>query len=82
MKTFLTPGKYIADLDSKKAIIPGDGNIPVSFTHTLDVARYVVASLSLPLWPRLLIRGDYSEEFVQKRGYQTVTVLIQCHIEQ
>ncbi|KAH7273219.1 hypothetical protein MRS44_003717 [Fusarium solani] len=60
MKTFLTPGKYIADLDSKKAIIPGDGNAPVSFTHTLDVARFVVASLSLPQWPsRLYMSGDY-----------------------
>ncbi|KAL2693472.1 hypothetical protein Neosp_000032 [[Neocosmospora] mangrovei] len=60
MKTFLTPGKYIADLDSKKAIIPGDGNVPVSFTHTLDVARFVVASLSLPHWPsRLYMSGDY-----------------------
>ncbi|RSL91451.1 hypothetical protein CDV31_015468 [Fusarium ambrosium] len=60
MKTFLTPGKYIADLDSKKAIIPGDGNVPVSFTHTLDVARFVVASLSLPQWPsRLYMSGDY-----------------------
>ncbi|KAH7160973.1 hypothetical protein EDB81DRAFT_924211 [Dactylonectria macrodidyma] len=60
MKTFLTPGKNIADLDSKKAIIPGEGNVPVSFTHTLDVARSVVASLSLPLWPgRLYVSGDY-----------------------
>ncbi|KAI9149037.1 Oxidoreductase BOA1 [Paramyrothecium foliicola] len=60
VKTFLTPGKYVVDLDSKKAIIPGNGNVPVSFTHTLDVARFVVASLSLPLWPsRLYMSGDY-----------------------
>jgi nucleoside-diphosphate-sugar epimerase len=60
MKTFLTPGKYIADLDENKAIIPGDGNVPVSFTHTLDVARFVVASLSLAHWPsRLYMFGDH-----------------------
>ncbi|VUC23404.1 unnamed protein product, partial [Clonostachys rosea] len=60
VKTFLTPGKYVVDLDSKKAIIPGDGNVPVSFTHTSDVARYIVGSLSLPLWPsRLYMSGDY-----------------------
>ncbi|CAH0024631.1 unnamed protein product [Clonostachys rhizophaga] len=60
VKTFLTPGKYIADLDEKKAIIPGDGNVAVSFTHTLDVARFVVASLSLAHWPsRLYMFGDH-----------------------
>lgn len=58
-RTFLTPGKYVVDLDTKKAIIPGDGNMPVTFTHTLDVAKFVVASLSLTHWPtRLFIAGD------------------------
>lgn len=57
--TFLTPGKYVVDLDSKKAIIPGDGNVPVAFTHTFDVAKFVVASLSLAQWPtRLFMVGD------------------------
>lgn len=67
--TYLTPGKYVIDLDTKKAIIPGDGNAQITFTHTTDVAKFVVASLSLPVWPtRQFIIGDQlsSNQFVDK----------------
>ena len=33
------------------AAIPGSGNTPVAFTHTSDIAQFVVASLDLPEWP-------------------------------
>ena len=41
--------------------IPGDGNQPVTFTYTLDVARFVSAALDLEAWPatrELRIVGD------------------------
>lgn len=57
--TYLTPGKYVVDLDAKKAIVPGDGTAQITFTHTMDVAKFVVASLGLAVWPtRQFIIGD------------------------
>lgn len=69
MPTHLTPGKYVIDLDNKKVIVPGDGDSQITFTHTTDVAKFVVASLSLPVWPaRQYIVGDQLSwnDFVDK----------------
>jgi hypothetical protein len=42
-----------------KAAIPGEGNTPIVFTYTTDVAKFVAASLELPKWPqRSVIAGD------------------------
>ncbi|KAJ5208020.1 NAD(P)-binding protein [Penicillium cf. viridicatum] len=32
------------------AAIPGDGNVPVTFTYSFDLARFVVAALDLEKW--------------------------------
>ncbi|KAK0374324.1 hypothetical protein CLIM01_08314 [Colletotrichum limetticola] len=51
----------VLDIAHAAAAIPGDGNTPVTFTYTFDVARYVVAALDLPTWPadhELRIVGD------------------------
>ncbi|EXF76782.1 hypothetical protein CFIO01_05076 [Colletotrichum fioriniae PJ7] len=51
----------VLDIAHAAAAIPGDGNTPVTFTYTFDVARYVVAALDLPSWPadhELRIVGD------------------------
>ncbi|KAK4446799.1 isoflavone reductase [Podospora aff. communis PSN243] len=47
------------DVANNAAAIPGVGNTPALFTHTTDVARFVVASLDLPKWDRAtFIYGD------------------------
>jgi hypothetical protein len=40
------------DIDGDAAAIPGDGNYPVYFTHTTDLAKYVVALLGLDRWEK------------------------------
>lgn len=49
----------VVDIPNAAAGIPGTGNEPITFTYTFDVARFVVAALDLPTWPReLRIVGD------------------------
>ncbi|KAE9581796.1 Oxidoreductase BOA1 [Colletotrichum fructicola] len=51
----------VLDMHHNAAAIPGDGNTPVTFTYTFDVARFVVAALDLERWPadhELRIVGD------------------------
>lgn len=40
----------VIDMANNAAAIPGSGDVPVAFTHTTDVARFVVALLDLPTW--------------------------------
>lgn len=40
----------ILDLEHNAAIIPGDGDNKVVFTHTKDVGAYVAAALELEAW--------------------------------
>ncbi|KAJ4186791.1 hypothetical protein NW755_007523 [Fusarium falciforme] len=42
----------VVDIEYNRAAIPGDGNTPVTFTHTFDIAEFVVASLDLPSWEK------------------------------
>lgn len=42
----------VVDIEYNKAAIPGEGNTPVTFTHTFDVAEFVAASLDLPSWEK------------------------------
>lgn len=46
----LRPFNYIVDIPAGIADIPGDGKMPVSFTSTQDVGRFVAASLDLEHW--------------------------------
>lgn len=46
----LRPFNYIVDIPAGIADIPGDGRMPVSFTSTQDVGRFVAASLDLEHW--------------------------------
>ena len=49
----------IIDIANSKAAILGGGNIPVAFTHSTDVARFVTAALSRDEWPEaLFLWGD------------------------
>ena len=49
-KSYLKMMAAVVDMVNNSAAIPGSGNVPVAFTHTQDVARYVAASLTLPRW--------------------------------
>ncbi|KAF2443021.1 NAD(P)-binding protein [Karstenula rhodostoma CBS 690.94] len=40
------------DIDGNAAAIPGDGNYPVYFTHTTDLAKYTTALLGLDHWQK------------------------------
>ncbi|KAH9203413.1 hypothetical protein DL95DRAFT_399366, partial [Leptodontidium sp. 2 PMI_412] len=58
-KSFLQPLVLVLDIGHKVAGIPGSGNVPVIFTTTEDVGKYVVASLGLEKWnERSFIVGD------------------------
>ncbi|CAG8928201.1 unnamed protein product [Penicillium salamii] len=50
MKSYLKPNVFVIDIENKAAAIPGDGNVPVSFIYTFDLARYIVAALDLEKW--------------------------------
>lgn len=61
LKTHHPPSVLAVDMAHNAAGIPGDGNQPVTFTYTLDVARFVSAALDLEAWPatrELRIVGD------------------------
>lgn len=44
------PLAFFVDIAHNSAAIPGDGNTPIVFTHTSDVAKFLVASLELAEW--------------------------------
>lgn len=57
--SYLTPTVIVLDIQHKVAGIPGSGNVPVVFTTTKDVGKFVVASLGLEKWSQKSIMvGD------------------------
>lgn len=52
VKTYQRQNLIAVDIEHNKAAIPGSGDVPVVFTHTLDVAKFVTASLGLPKWEK------------------------------
>ncbi|KIN00730.1 hypothetical protein OIDMADRAFT_42516 [Oidiodendron maius Zn] len=57
--TYLSGFSIIVDVVNMKAAIPGEGNTPIVFTYTADVATFVAASLDLAAWPKKsVIAGD------------------------
>ena len=50
VKSHLAPLTFALDVAGKAAGIPGTGEEPMSFTYSLDVAKFVVASLGLDRW--------------------------------
>ena len=46
VKTYLSPNVIAIDLAHNMAAIPGDGNVPVTFTYTFDIAHFLVAAIS------------------------------------
>ena len=59
LASYLAPYVVLLDIAENAAAIPGDGNKPVTFTHTSDVGRFVAASIVLEKWdPVSSIIGD------------------------
>ncbi|KAH7153443.1 hypothetical protein EDB81DRAFT_455426 [Dactylonectria macrodidyma] len=52
VKSYQRQNIIAVDIENNTAAIPGKGDTPVVFTHTLDVAEFVVAALGLPKWDR------------------------------
>ncbi|KAJ4202031.1 hypothetical protein NW759_015499 [Fusarium solani] len=52
VKSYQRQNLIVVDIEYNRAAIPGDGNTPVTFTHTFDVAEFVAASLDLPSWEK------------------------------
>lgn len=52
VKTYLDPLALVFDIPHDFAAIPGSGNIPVVFTHTFDIARFVAALVKEPKWEK------------------------------
>ncbi|GLA26495.1 hypothetical protein AnigIFM63326_003655 [Aspergillus niger] len=50
---------FAVDVANNVAAIPGSGDVPIVFTHTFDVAKFVAALVGVPNWPeRSTVIGD------------------------
>ncbi|OQE24241.1 hypothetical protein PENFLA_c010G03236 [Penicillium flavigenum] len=50
---------FAVDVANNVAAIPGSGDVPIVFTHTFDVAKFVASLVSVPDWPeRSTVIGD------------------------
>jgi len=85
VKSYLQPIILVVDMQSNVAAIPGSGNVPVAFTHTFNVARYVAASLDLQKWEKeSYIVGDKVtwNGFVKiaeaAKGKSPISLLLYC----
>ncbi|KAL2686752.1 hypothetical protein Neosp_004294 [[Neocosmospora] mangrovei] len=59
IKSYMSPLFVVIDMENNVAAIPGSGDTPVAFTHSLDIGRYVDATLDLERWdPSYRIVGD------------------------
>lgn len=52
VKTYLTPVTILVDIAAAKAGIPGSGDVPVVFTYSHDVAKYIAEALTLDKWEK------------------------------
>jgi hypothetical protein len=59
VKSYMPPLPLVVDLPSNFAAIPASGNVPVVFTHTFDVGKFVAALLTKENWEKeTYIIGD------------------------
>lgn len=52
VKSYMPPVALAVDIQSDFAAIPGSGDVPVVFTHSFDVARFVAALIDQPKWDK------------------------------
>lgn len=75
------------DIANKSSVAIGSGTVPLVMTHTRDVCRFVVASLSLPKWEkRSIIVGDrkswYDMADIAGKITGTITTLLGFELSQ
>ncbi|KAK2671639.1 Short-chain dehydrogenase/reductase SDR [Fusarium oxysporum f. sp. vasinfectum] len=59
LKSPLDHWTVFIDIANRTAALPGSGDVPVAMSYTMDVAKFVAGSLSLPKWEReTLIYND------------------------
>ncbi|RMJ20300.1 hypothetical protein CDV36_000112 [Fusarium kuroshium] len=59
LPSHMTILRVVIDMENNAAAIPGSGDVPVAFTYTVDLAKFVAASLSLSKWqPETYLAGD------------------------
>lgn len=59
IKPHLSPNVIAVDLANNMTAIPGTGNVPVMFTYTFHLARFIVAALDSEEWSQTMkIVGD------------------------
>jgi nucleoside-diphosphate-sugar epimerase len=59
LPSYLAAIVVLIDISGNTAAIPGDGNTPITFTHTSDVGKFVAASIDLEKWDRVsVVIGD------------------------
>jgi hypothetical protein len=83
IKSYVSPLIVIIDMECNMAVIPGSGNMPIAFTHSLDVGKYVNASLDLKKWDASYwIIGDKAtwNEFVKLAETMKGTLLTKYSI--
>ena len=48
--THVTPLIMAVDMQHEVAALPGTGTTPIAFIHSVDIAKFVAASLDLAVW--------------------------------
>jgi nucleoside-diphosphate-sugar epimerase len=57
--SYMAPQTLVIDVPNRAAAIPGTGDVPVAFTHTTDVARFVSTLLDAEKWEaESIVVGD------------------------
>lgn len=52
VQTYMPPMALFIDLQNKSAAVPASGDVPIVFTHTFDVAKFVAALLTKQDWEK------------------------------
>ena len=50
--SYMPPLAVVADIANNFAAIPGSGDVPVVFTHTWDISKFVAAYVQKPTWEK------------------------------
>lgn len=59
LKSHMPPIALVLDIENNYAAIPGSGDVPIVFTYTIDIARFVAALVGQPKWEKVsYIIGD------------------------
>lgn len=50
VKSYVDDVAFFIDVANDTASVPGSGDVPIVFTHTFDIGRFIAALLELPKW--------------------------------